>query len=326
LRNHTSRALAEAAYVAGVGSSGTAASSALALATAVTHHDASALMLWDPVTGHHRDVVSVGYSRAALDGLGDRYAATQEHRRLRVSGAPLRMDDLPYDYRSTDMFQDVLEPAGFADGMSVCLFGDDLSYRGMLHLSASSRGAFDDEALQFIDALAPVLARVCGAALAEPLNGEPAQDVRVSILDEQGIASAVYPHQVARVVLEPGFDTFIRRFRATAVTTAQGLWPMSEGWLSVELYKLGDVPTAGPVPVRIEERATKPAFGLSPREIDILQGIARGYSNQEIARSRGISLRTVTTHVERILQKTDQRSRSGVVSIAARHGLLLLDL
>jgi DNA-binding CsgD family transcriptional regulator len=324
LRKQTSLALAEAAYVAGSGSGGTAASSALALATAVTHHDASALMLWDPQLGHHRDVVSFGYSREALDGLGDRYAATTEHRLIRSSLSPVRIDDLPYDYRSTDIFHDVLEPAGFADGMTVCLFGDDLTYRGMLHLSASSRGAFDDEALEFIGALAPVLARVCGSTFVEPLDAGPEQEVRVSMIDEHGVVRPVSPHPPARVTREPGFETFIRRFRATAITTAQGLWPTSEGWLSVELHKVGDSSAASAV--RIEERTPTSPFGLSPREIDILQGIARGYSNQEIAQSRGISLRTVTTHVERILQKTGQRSRAGVVSVAARQGLLLLDL
>ena len=68
------------------------------------------------------------------------------------------------------------------------------------------------------------------------------------------------------------------------------------------------------------------AYGLSARELDVLNGLAQGASNQRIASERSISVRTVTTHVERILVKLGQESRAGAAAKAAREGLLRLDL
>ena len=42
---------------------------------------------------------------------------------------------------------------------------------------------------------------------------------------------------------------------------------------------------------------------LTPRERDVLHGIAQGQSNREIAASLGIGLGTVKTHVKRLFLK-----------------------
>ena len=60
---------------------------------------------------------------------------------------------------------------------------------------------------------------------------------------------------------------------------------------------------------------------LSPREQDILGGIARGQGNKEIARSLGIAETTVKIHVQHILRKLDVSSRVQAAVIAAEHGL-----
>jgi two-component system, NarL family, nitrate/nitrite response regulator NarL len=61
---------------------------------------------------------------------------------------------------------------------------------------------------------------------------------------------------------------------------------------------------------------------LSPRELDILRGIARGASNKEIAREHGIVETTVKIHVQHILRKLDVSSRVHAAVIATEHGLL----
>jgi two-component system nitrate/nitrite response regulator NarL len=60
---------------------------------------------------------------------------------------------------------------------------------------------------------------------------------------------------------------------------------------------------------------------LSPRELDILRGIARGASNKEIARDHGIVETTVKIHVQHILRKLDVSSRVHAAVIATEHGL-----
>jgi two-component system nitrate/nitrite response regulator NarL len=61
--------------------------------------------------------------------------------------------------------------------------------------------------------------------------------------------------------------------------------------------------------------------GLSPREHDILRGIARGESNKEIARSLGIAETTVKIHVQHVLRKLSISSRVQAAVLATEHGL-----
>jgi two-component system nitrate/nitrite response regulator NarL len=60
---------------------------------------------------------------------------------------------------------------------------------------------------------------------------------------------------------------------------------------------------------------------LSPREEDILRGIARGQGNKEIARSLGIAETTVKIHVQHVLRKLDVSSRVQAAVMAVEHGL-----
>lgn len=61
---------------------------------------------------------------------------------------------------------------------------------------------------------------------------------------------------------------------------------------------------------------------LSPRELDVLRGIARGASNKEIARDHGIAETTVKIHVQHLLRKLDVSSRVHAAVIATEQGLL----
>jgi two-component system nitrate/nitrite response regulator NarL len=64
-----------------------------------------------------------------------------------------------------------------------------------------------------------------------------------------------------------------------------------------------------------------PLAQLSPREQDILRGIARGESNKEIARALGIAETTVKIHVQHVLRKLDVSSRVHAAVLATEHGL-----
>jgi two-component system nitrate/nitrite response regulator NarL len=68
--------------------------------------------------------------------------------------------------------------------------------------------------------------------------------------------------------------------------------------------------------------ALSPLAQLSPREQDILRGIARGASNKEIARDLGIAETTVKIHVQHVLRKLDVASRVQAAVIATEHGLV----
>ena len=79
---------------------------------------------------------------------------------------------------------------------------------------------------------------------------------------------------------------------------------------------------AAAAPARAEEvLPASPLAQLSPREQEILRGIARGSSNKTIARELGIAETTVKIHVQHVLRKLDVASRVQAAVIATEHGL-----
>jgi DNA-binding NarL/FixJ family response regulator len=67
---------------------------------------------------------------------------------------------------------------------------------------------------------------------------------------------------------------------------------------------------------------THNAESLSSREREILEMIARGYMNKEIARSLSITLCTVKNHVHNILDKLKVRHRREAARYARTHGIV----
>ncbi|MDQ3653714.1 MAG: response regulator transcription factor [Chloroflexota bacterium] len=61
---------------------------------------------------------------------------------------------------------------------------------------------------------------------------------------------------------------------------------------------------------------------MSPREREVLQLMAQGKTNQEIAEALFISSRTAANHVSNILAKLDLGSRTAAVAYAIRHHLV----
>lgn len=61
---------------------------------------------------------------------------------------------------------------------------------------------------------------------------------------------------------------------------------------------------------------------LTPRELDVLAGVALGRTNKEIAAALGISSRTVETHRESLMKKTGVRTVAGLTRLALDHGLV----
>ena len=72
----------------------------------------------------------------------------------------------------------------------------------------------------------------------------------------------------------------------------------------------------------VAARSVAPLAQLSPRERDILRGIALGSSNKLIARELGIAETTVKIHVQHVLQKLNVTSRVQAAVIATESGLV----
>jgi DNA-binding NarL/FixJ family response regulator len=63
---------------------------------------------------------------------------------------------------------------------------------------------------------------------------------------------------------------------------------------------------------------------LTPREIEILEYIAKGYLNKQIAAELGISEQTIKNHVTSILRKLNANARTEAVVVAIKQGLIKL--
>lgn len=69
----------------------------------------------------------------------------------------------------------------------------------------------------------------------------------------------------------------------------------------------------------LEVDGTEETPALTPREMEILELICRGASNNDIARQLGISYQTVKNHVTAVLHKLGVKDRTQAVLFAIRH-------
>ena len=74
-----------------------------------------------------------------------------------------------------------------------------------------------------------------------------------------------------------------------------------------------------------EERAampsSEPPAGLTPREVEVLELVARGMTSAQIAKELFLSPRTVETHLNSIYHKVGVNSRAAATRFALEHGL-----
>ena len=63
-------------------------------------------------------------------------------------------------------------------------------------------------------------------------------------------------------------------------------------------------------------------LGLSARELEVLQLIADGLSNQQIAGRLFVSVNTIKTHVSNLFVKMDVQRRTQAIEMAKRLGLI----
>lgn len=68
-------------------------------------------------------------------------------------------------------------------------------------------------------------------------------------------------------------------------------------------------------------RAHRPFPALTERELEVLDMVARGWSNPQIAGSLVVSDKTVRNHISNVLAKLDLPGRAQAIVLARQHGL-----
>lgn len=106
-------------------------------------------------------------------------------------------------------------------------------------------------------------------------------------------------------------------------------------WLGLKLTRTREVVVERPVEVRVEVEVPVPApavfvrdearlaaLGITPRELQILEAMAQGLSNGEIAARLHVSENTVKTHAARLFDKLSARRRTQAVQLAKEARLI----
>ncbi|GAA6150135.1 response regulator transcription factor [Pseudooceanicola nitratireducens] len=71
-----------------------------------------------------------------------------------------------------------------------------------------------------------------------------------------------------------------------------------------------------------DEAVAKMSSSLTPRELEVVRGIAAGKSNKEIARDLGVQEVTIKLHVKTLSRKLDARNRTHAAMRARDNGLV----
>ena len=98
-------------------------------------------------------------------------------------------------------------------------------------------------------------------------------------------------------------------------------------WLGLKLTRTRETVVVREVPVRFsgpfERNETRlRQLGITPRELEILEAMAAGLSNREMAERLFVSENTVKTHAARLFDKLSARRRTQAVQRAKEAGLI----
>jgi DNA-binding CsgD family transcriptional regulator len=105
------------------------------------------------------------------------------------------------------------------------------------------------------------------------------------------------------------------------------LFAMLGGWLGLRLTKkkevvvFKEVLVSADAPFALNEERLR-ELSITRRELEILELIASGMSNREIAEKLFVSESTVKTHSSRLFDKLNAKRRTQAVQIAKQFGLI----
>ena len=102
-------------------------------------------------------------------------------------------------------------------------------------------------------------------------------------------------------------------------------------WLGLKLPRTRETVVVREVPVHVSVPVARPfernetrleQLGITPRELEILEAMAAGLSNREMAERLFVSENTVKTHAARLFDKLSARRRTQAVQRAKEAGLI----
>ena len=151
-------------------------------------------------------------------------------------------------------------------------------------------------------------------------------DLRMPKKDGVAVVQAVLEkHPKARLLIMTTFDGDEDIFRSLSQGAKGYLLkdaPRAEILSAIRAVSEDRPYTSSSIAAKALQRMGKPS--LTQREMSVLQEIAQGRSNKDIARRLSITEGTAKTHVKSILTKLDAISRTEAVAVAHKRGLIRL--
>ena len=100
-----------------------------------------------------------------------------------------------------------------------------------------------------------------------------------------------------------------------------GIWLGLKLTRKKEVVVVKEVPVAGGEPFQINQEKLV-SLGITKRELEILELIAKGLSNREIGEQLFVSENTVKTHSSRLFEKLSAKRRTQAVQMGKDFGLI----
>lgn len=258
-------------------------------------------------------------------------------RDLAVARSPVGwLDAATAGDRSTSArYRDAMQPFGYGDELRVALRVDGSCW-GLLCLHrAASSGGFTQRDADLLARLAPHLGEAIRrtTVLAKARLDATVEGPGVAVVTSDGTVEAATP-AASRWLAElaeadqpktSGLPTVVRSVVARlhamrssgfpdSVLPRAHLRSRSGRWLVIHASEL-DSAERGRVAVVIEPAAPAAlapmvvaAYGLTPRETEVVRALLAGHARKAIAAELAISLHTVNDHVKSIFEKTDVSS------------------
>ncbi|HIW61509.1 MAG TPA: response regulator transcription factor [Candidatus Stackebrandtia excrementipullorum] len=150
-------------------------------------------------------------------------------------------------------------------------------------------------------------------------------DLRMPVLDGAAATERIVAAGTAAVMVLTTFDTdgdVIRAVRAGAAGFLLKDASRTELVSAVRAVAAGETVLSGVAATVMASQVRGVGRSLTPRELDVLHGIAKGLSNPQIGKKLFITEATVKSHVTHIFGKLGVDDRTAAVTTAIARGIL----
>jgi len=287
-------------------------------------YDAAQVLVFVRSADEHRQMAQIGYPPEVARVMAEDFTKNWP----RPVWQPVESGDdlpptigseqnLPGSFQQSAIYQDSLGPAGFRDGLTLEL-NHRGRYVGLANFSSFTENQYTPELRLRSLAFASLLGHAINDT-ARDLEAVP-HTARATVIDQSGRTSSLAGREPCTLVQHADFLEAIQPLFDAPQSEVAFLWNVGRQWFRVTVRQANETADDHHPRVIIEQPIDRPS-GLTPTEIRVVTRLITCSSNERIAHSLGIGVRTVHTHISSILAKLNTPRRTQAVASAIRNGL-----